>query len=549
MTSYFIGNDPSQWRTGIHGYATVRYSDIYPGIDVIYHGDQSSLEYDFEVAPHADPDVIRMAFDADSKVALDSEGKLTVSKPAGTIQIRPPGIYQTIGASRRAIDGSFVLDGAHGVRFKLASYDRTRPLTIDPQIVYSTYLGGTTGGPDFPEYPLAYLVVGDQVRGVATDKAGNVYVTGSTSSTDFPTLKGPFGPGSGPDPRTFLAVFVAKFGPDGSLIYSTYLGGTTFQVIPTAPYNYGDVGNSIAVDGNGNAYITGYTGTPDFPTTAKAFAPARSGSDAAVFVSKLSANGSSLLYSSVFGGSKLAVGQAIAVDGTGIARITGLTTSIDFPVTAFAFQPANAEMSITSPLQEYDAFLFRMKADGSGPAYSTYFGGSDEERAYGIALDSSGNDYITGFTVSPDLPIKNPLPPGRVIQEDPRCAGGVRRSFETTALSAIPRTSREEEGDDDRGLVITVDTAGAAYVTGRTIHLDFPTTAGAFQTKNPAAGGVGDNYSLKGPMAAFVAKLSPDDTNLAYSTIWEGRTTGSWNGLNNGSVHSTIAILITFPGG
>ncbi|TMG77584.1 MAG: hypothetical protein E6H80_00745, partial [Betaproteobacteria bacterium] len=304
--NYFIGKDPAKWRTNIPTYATVHYREVYPGIDLVYYGNQRQLEYDFVVAPGADPKKIVLGFKGTDKLEVDAQGDLVLHAAGGVIRQQKPIIYQEIDGIRREIEGRYVRKGANRVSFKLAAYDTSRPLMIDPALSYSTYLGGS--GHDFGQ-------------GIAVDAHGNAYVTGHTSSTNFPTTLGAFqiAFAGGSD------AVVTKLNPDGSaLVYSTYLGGSNGgNGTGGADTNEGA---GIAVDADGNAYVTGFTGANDFPTTPGAFQSAFAGGWDA-FVTKLNPTGSALVYSTYLGGSFLDGGSGIAVDSNGNTYVTGETQS------------------------------------------------------------------------------------------------------------------------------------------------------------------------------------------------------------------------------
>ncbi|WP_299698107.1 SBBP repeat-containing protein [Hydrocarboniphaga sp.] len=462
---YFTGNDPKQWHTDVEHYAQVRYQNVYPGIDLVYHGQQQHLEYDFVVAPQADPAAIRMRYSGQQALHLNPAGDLVISSAVGDLVQHKPLIYQTLGGERKAIDGRFELrqQGENTeVAFALADYDRSQALVIDPVLVYSTYLGGSSGD------------VGDAI---AVDSAGNAYVTGYTSSTNFPlanALQGTF--------RGYADVFVTKLNADGNaLVYSTYLGGSS-----------SDVGNGIAVDSAGKAYVTGYTGSTNFPLT-NALQGTKGGSTDA-FVTQLNADGSALVYSTYLGGSDSDQGCGIAVDSAGKAYVTGETWSTNFPL-ANALQGTNGGAS--------DFFVTQLNADGSALVYSTYLGGSSAEYDSSIAVDSAGNAYVTGETTSTNFPLANALQ---------GTFGGNDDAFVTQINadgSALLYSTYLGGSMPDRGYGIAVDNAGNAYVTGVTESSNFP-LANALQD---TFGGISD---------AFVTQLNADGSALVYSTYLGG---------------------------
>src|SRR5688572_27814964 len=372
--NYFIGNDPAKWRTNVPLYGKVHYREVYPGIDLVYYGNQRSLEYDFVVAPGADPKKILLAFSGADNIEIDAQGDLVLGAAGGTVRQKKPVIYQDIDGLRTEIEGGYVRNGAKRVGFKVAAYDRSRPLIIDPVLSYSTYLGGSGN---------------DDGRGIAVDGAGSAYVTGNTTSTNFPVTPGAFNPNlSG-----FSAAFVTKFDPSGSvLVYSTFLGGSGSNET-----------SGIAVDADGNAYVTGGTSSADFPTTSGAFQTSRRGpSDA--FLTKLNPTGSVLVYSTYLGGSneEPTTGR-IAVDAAGNAYVTGGTWSPDFPTTAGAFD---------TRFKGADAFVTKLDPSGSQLVYSTYFGASGNDEGIGIAVDAAGSAYVTGVTrlADPGGPFTHLLP-------------------------------------------------------------------------------------------------------------------------------------------
>src|SRR5579864_7659365 len=319
MANYFLG-DREQWRTDVIGYARIKHRNVYDGIDLVFHGEQGRLEYDFVLAPKADPARIRLELTGQGGLQVDDNGDLVVSTSAGEIRWKRPDSYQDIGGRRVPVAGRFVVSDGRTVRFALGAYDTARTLIIDPTLSYSTYLGGS--GNDF-------------ARGVGIDGSGNVYVAVGTTSPNLPVLS-PFQNsyrGGGSD---FLGgdAFVAKFSPSGTLLYITYLGGAA-----------DDVALALAVDSAGGAYITGFTVSYDFPVAGKPYQPQFGGSGGLsftvfgdAFVAKLSPSGNQLIYSTYLGGSQDDIGTAIAIDGSGNAFVTGTTVSRNFPTTSGAYQ-------------------------------------------------------------------------------------------------------------------------------------------------------------------------------------------------------------------
>ena len=480
--NYFIGSDPANWRTDVPTYAKVRYKNVYPGIDLIYYGNQRQLEYDFVVSPGADPKRIRLGFQGADKLEVDAQGDLVLHTATGVIRQRKPVIYQEVEGARREIAGGYVLEGARRVGFRVTAYDAHRPLVIDPALFYSTYLGGSDS---------------DEGFAIAVDTAGTAYVTGGTFSIDFPTTQGAF--------QTTLVgfhgvAFVTKLNSTGSgLVYSTYLGGAI-----------ADRGQAIAVDIAGNAYVTGLTFSKDFPTTPVAFQSTPNllaGNNA--FVTKLNPLGSALVYSTYLGGISRDHATGIAVDAAGNAYVTGNTSSVQFPTTPGAYQTTFGGSNDVL-IYQGDAFVVKLDPTGSALIYSTFLGGSGDDIAYGIALDSSGNAYVVGATASTDFPTT----PGAF---QPTFGGGEAHVFVAKVNplgSALVYSTYLGGSDHDEGFGIALDGLPSpnAYVTGETRSTDFPIIPGAIQPT--FAGGTGFDV--------FVTKLDPTGSALIYSTYLGG---------------------------
>jgi hypothetical protein len=497
-SNYFIGNDPKKWRTDVPTYAKVKYEGIYSGIDLVYYGNQRQVEYDFIVAPGADPR--RIAFDVRGakRIRQDAHGDLVLKVGEGEIRWHKPVVYQEGDGPRHLVAARYVITDTNRVGFEVAKYDTNRPLYIDP-LIYSTYLGGSG-------YDWGY--------GIAVDGSGNAYVTGLTNSGNFPITSGAF-------QTTCCGAFVTKINPAGSaLVYSTYLGGSG-----------GASGFAIAVDSAGNAYLTGAAST-GFPTTPGAFQMAYGGGPLDAFVAKLNPAGSALVYSTFLGGSNYDLGQGIAVDSSGNAYITGPTNSTDFP-TKNPLQPAYGGGN-------EDAFVTEMNAAGSALVYSTYLGGSGYEIGTGIAVDGSGNAYVTGSTESTDFPTMNPLQPANGGGNYPGLDAFVTKI--SPAGSAFVYSTYLGGSGEDVAYAIATDHAGNAYVTGLTASTNFPVTPGAFQTV--FNGGRRDYPDV------FVTKFNPSGSALVYSTYLGGRFSNYGYGIavdGAGSAYVTGYTYGNFP--
>jgi hypothetical protein len=363
--NYFIGNDPAKWHTNLPTYGKISCKGLYPGVDVIYYGNQQQLEYDFVVAPGADPKQVKLHFAGATTVKVDGDSDLVVFSRHRQLVFHKPVVYQWKHRKRESIKGRFVLLAQSNVGFAIGDYDASKQLVIDPVLAYSTYLGGS-GSPS-----TGY----SEGNAIAVDALGDAYVTGDTYSANFQTTAGAYQTsfhGSGD-------AFVTKLNASGTgLVYSTYLGGDNYTS-----------GFGIAVDVAGNAYVTGSTSSTNFPVTSRAF---QSGAGAG-FVTKLDPTGALLVYSTYLG--TTANPNAIAVDGLGHAYLTG-PAGASFPVTSGAFQTVH---------RGGNSFVAKLDPAGTKLLYATYLGGTGLDFATAIAVDTNGNAFLGGYTFSFDFPV------------------------------------------------------------------------------------------------------------------------------------------------
>jgi len=466
-SNYIRGKNKSKWTTGVSRYNRVLYHELYKGIDLAFYGNQKILEYDFIVKSGASPDSIRFAFTGADSKEIDADGNLILHFGNEKIIQHSPVAYQVVNGQRQGVKSRYVLAAKGEIAFDVGSYDAGKALIIDPMLAYSTYLGGNSS--DYPQ-------------GFAVDASGNAYVVGYTSSADFPILNAGQVANAG-----LNDVFVTKLDSTGVLIYSTYLGG-----------NGRDFATGVAVDVSGNAYVLGNTESTDFPIQNAAQSTFGGGRNDA-FVTKLDATGA-LAYSTYLGGNSIDIPQSIVVDTSGNTYVTGYTWSANFP-TLHAVQAIYGGGAT-------DVFITKLGGNGA-LVYSTYLGGAGgyaQDIPSDIAVDSSGNAYVTGSTYSVDFPTLNaaqPIKSGSLYTND---------AFVTKldAAGALAYSTYLGGNWSDGASDIAVDASGSAYVTGRTSSTDFP-TLNAAQTVN---GGVSD---------AFVTKLNATGV-LAYSTYLGGNS-------------------------
>jgi hypothetical protein len=532
--AYYRGHDSSSWQEDVPLFAKVQYAAVYPGVDLVYYGNDRQLECDFVVAPGARPDVVRLALDGVEKIELDSQGNLVLKTAAGRLAWNKPHVYQELGGQRQPVAGEFVLHGEREVGFRVAAYDARRPLVIDPTFVYSTYLGGSgeeseeglwfdatgnvfvfgqTRSINFPNStlgpggdldmfltkigPTGSLIFSKRIGGSGTDEGmtrvdtnGNIFVAGTTSSTDFPVLnpaQSTYGGGS-------HDAFLMKFSSSGTLAFSTYLGGS------------GD--ETVFLDLNANdtqVYLSGQTTSANFPTH-NGYQNSYGGGAHDLYVAKYNSSGT-LQYSTLLGGNGDDDGLAyVKADGTVI--VIGDTSSTDFPVSGTGYQRNYGGGS-------NDVFVTKIAASGSSLTYSTYLGGSGDDTLTDGQVDTAGNAYVCGHTTSSDLPTANPVqstyggggsspyfPGGDVFVAKLNPSGGM---IFLTYLGGA---------NDEQG-TMQVDNSGNIYVIGQTASANFPTHNAA----QAVYGGPTASYLYLGDV--FLTKLTSDG-QFVYSTFLGG---------------------------
>jgi hypothetical protein len=516
--NYIFGNDPAKWHTNIPTYRRIQYADVYPGVDLVYYGNENQLEYDFVLAPGASSRPIQMHFAGASKLSLAHTGDLTIAAQHGVILFKRPVVYQVLNGVRQPVNGRFRLLANNTVGFTVGRYDHSKPLIIDPTLLYSTYFGGSTA---------------EFITAVATDTSGSAYVSGLTVSVDFPLTAGAFQAINRASATSAVSTaFVSKFNASGTaLLYSTYLGG---NATPDTLYNQGDYGKGIAVDSSGDAFLAGYTYSSNFPVTTGAYQTATKASSriATGFVTKLNPAGTGLVYSTYLGGNNLDELTAIAIDQTGNAYLSGLTFSTTFPVTSGAFQTTNKAASTNG----YNQFVTKLNPTGTALVYSTYLGGSGDTGAVledlyftnPIVVDASGNAYVTAFTESSNFPTTT----GAFQTRQKAAISATLTKLNPTGTGLVYSTYLGGTSQSfSEGLAI--DTSGNAYVAGFTFDADFPVTSGAYQTTNKGANSVpyGNGTVELNPVNTngFLTKFNATGTALVYST-YLGGTTGPWGG-------------------
>jgi hypothetical protein len=501
-SSYLIGADASKWIRRIPHFGRIRYNDIYPGISLAFYGNGDALEHDFQLAAGADPSRIRFRFDGAEGVSISAEGDLNVRVAGGTLSLHKPAAYQATENGRTLIDAGFVVaqDGAIG--FRLGAYNPTRSLVIDPVFVFSTYLGGTGV---------------DTAAAVTTDASGNIYLTGYTSSTDFPT-EHPLQPHlGGCDPYAgCLNVFITKLNPSGTaLIYSTYLGGSAQ-----------DSGSSIVVDGNGDAIVAGFATSSDFPKAGAIQSPTCQTNYSCFFLASLTPDGSALNYAGMIGGSGLNVNGDVghvAVDSAGNGYLTGYTGDPNFQIT-----PGTLAASVTGyPYTE----LFVLKVDSTGKLiYSTVVPGNatldpatdnNQFLPSGIAVDAAGQVTVAG-SAGLGLPstsgvVQTAFPYNTTNLGGPTAGFVLQINATASAInfaSYLPATNSAD--------AMTVDAKGNLYFGGWTSQTNLPVSSNAYQ-KVPVSESENDGID-----SGYIMELSPGAAGVVAATYLDGPAPNGW---------------------
>ncbi len=463
--NYFIGNDPNKHASFVGLYKEAIVKNVYNGIDLRYYFDKGSLRYDYIVHPGADPSQIVFTLEGSDKTYVNEKGNFIFTTRFGEVAMAELKTYQE--KDKKTIASQFIQKSDNLWSFKIDDYDKTQKLIIDP-LVYSTFIGGSAI---------------DQANSIKVDTDGNAVIVGETFSTDYDVTPGAF-QSSGGGIRSDVAV--TKLNNDGTaLIYSTYIGG-----------NLDDIGYELHIDINNNVYLTGIAYSANFPTTSGVIQSSTSGGTADAFICKLNSTGTNLLYSTFLGGYGVDAAFSITVDNLGNAYIAGRTDAFDFPITSGAFQ------NTMNP--GTDAFISIINSTASALLYSTYLGGNGGEHAYSIALDSSGNFYVTGYTAANNFPVST-----NAYQDT---LGGGLDVFVSkfNSSGALVYSTYLGGSLNDWGYAIAVDNIGNAYVTGYTESSDFDITSFAYQTTKDISSDV------------FISKLNSTGTDLIYSTYLGG---------------------------
>ena len=462
-SNYFVGSDPRNWHRSVAHFGRVLYPEVYPGIDLAFHSAGRDFEYDFILQPGRTPQVITVDFVGATDLKMDSEGNLVLATAAGSVCQKKPVAYQVKENRRISVDATYVLKGKTRAGFRVGRYDPSLPLVIDPVLSFSVYQGGTGL---------------DQAYGIAVDTAGNTYITGTTESVNFPLQS----QAAGYPNDNRKNAFVMKLNPQGTtVLYSTYLGGSA-----------DDEGLAITVDSSGQVLVSGYTDSTNFPTASPYRATNSGARDG--FITRLSATGSTLVYSTYLGGSGSDLAFAVALDSQGNFYVAGSTTSTSFPTVS----PYQASLVALR-----DAFVTKFNPTGSTLLYSTYLGGNADDVGYGIAVDTSGSAYVAGITQSDNFPTANPM------QSSYEGSTDVFVTKLNPAGSTLAYSTYLGAGFFEDCYSIAVDDQGSAYVAGSTESATFPVTSPYQISKRTGAD-------------AFITKLTPSGKTRVYSTFLGG---------------------------
>lgn len=582
VSNYLLGNDPAKWHTRLKQYAKVAYKELYPGIDLVFYGNQRHLEHDFVVAPNADYRQIALRISSGGKLRMEADGSVHAGAEGGEIIFSRPKIYQHKGGQEVLVSGGFQLKNAHELGFRIGSYDKSEPLIIDPVLSYSTYIAGSQG---------------DLATAIATDQDGSAYVTGLTFSADFP-LVGAW-QSNCKNCQGAADVFVTKVNPSGTgLVFSTFLGGSNY-----------DQGNSIAVDSAGNVVVGGNTSSPDFPTK-NPLLTAFPVNQTEGFITSLSADGSALNFSTFVGGNGGASVAGVTTDGQNQVYATGGTDSSDFPVTpatnvigvapayplddlfviklnpagqivfattigpdpqqqqfnnifvpasgtnivvdaehniylagaasqGFPVTPGAWQTNYIGPPPDCGsctmAFAAKMKPDGSGFTYATYLGGSGGDQVAGLAVDDTGNAFLLGNTSSTDFPVT-----AGAFSATPALAFVTKLNASGSALlySTYLGGTPSFGGGFSLARGIAINAGGEAYVTGFTNSPDFP-------LKNPIQTVIPPDPFGGGGITTYVTKFNAAGNQILFSTLFSGSVGTQAAGIVLGPTNGPESVIVT----